>query len=280
MTAAAAMGALATLVSVAFCLSTLERYRARRRRHELAWTISMAMFALASFAYFCAAAIGWGPLDFRAFYLFGAILNVPYLALGTVYLLAGTRAGDVTRRWLDLVAVFCAGVVLTAPISGTLDVPGIPSGKEVFGVGPRVMAAVGSGVGATVLVVGAVWSAVSLLRLRRRPGVGASASISPGRLALTNVLIAIGSIVLGTGGTLFGTGDQMVDFGIWLAVGVSILFAGFLVSNPVRPVAHPVPTLSPWWSELYELATTPDPAPGPADAPEPALAAADAPLAG
>jgi hypothetical protein len=268
MTAAAAMGAVATLVSVAFCLSTLERYLARRRPHELAWTIAMAMFALASFAYFCAAAIGWGSLDFRAFYLFGAILDVPYLALGTVYLLAGERAGRTTRRWLDLTAAFCAGVVLTAPISGSLDVPGIPSGKEVFGIGPRIMAAVGSGVGATVLIVGAAWSAATLLRMRRRPGVRAASSIGPGRLALTNILIAVGSIVLGTGGTLFGTGDQMIDFGNWLAIGISVLFAGFLVSNPARPVAHPAPTLSPYWQELYELATAPEPDPDEApDAP-------------
>jgi drug/metabolite transporter (DMT)-like permease len=254
-TAAAAMGAIATLVSTAFCLSTLERWRASRRPHEAAWTVSMAMFALASLSYFTAAAVGWGSLDFRTFYLFGAILNVPYLALGTVYLLGGRVFGDRVRFWLNLTAAFCAGVVLTAPISGSLDVPGIPSGKEVFGVGPRVMAAVGSGVGAVVLIGGAVWSAVSLLRLRRRPASGAPPAITPGRLALTNVLIAVGSIILGTGGTLFGTGDQLVDFGIWLAVGISVLFAGFLVSNPTRPVAHRPPTLSPYWTELYDLAT-------------------------
>jgi len=254
-TAAAAMGAMATLVSTAFCLSTLERWRANRRPHEAAWTVSMAMFALASLSYFAGAALGWGSLDFRTFYLFGAILNVPYLALGTIYLLGGRPLGDRVRFWLNLTAAFCAGVVLTAPISGSLDVPGIPSGKEVFGVGPRVMAAVGSGVGAMVLIGGALWSAVSLLRLRRRPGTGPTPAISPGRLALTNVLIAIGSIILGTGGTLFGTGDQLVDFGIWLAIGITVLFAGFLVSNPATPVAEGPPTISPYWTELYELAT-------------------------
>ena len=81
MTSAAAMGAVAVLVSTAFGLSTLERFVARRKPHELAWTVSLAMFALASFAYFWAAALGWSALDFRAFYLFGAILNVPWLAL-------------------------------------------------------------------------------------------------------------------------------------------------------------------------------------------------------
>jgi hypothetical protein len=71
---------------------------------------------------------------------------------------------------------------------------------------------------------------------------------------VTNVLIALGSLVLGAGGSLTGTGEEMVDFGIWLAVGVSILFAGFLVSNPPRPTSVR-DRLDPYWAELYEIAT-------------------------
>lgn len=253
MTAVAALGAVATLVSTAFCLATLERWRANRRPHELAWTQSLAMFALASLAYFSAGATGWNGANFRVFYLFGAILNVPYLALGTVYLLGGARLGDRIRPVLHLAAAFCAGVVLTAPLQRSLDVAGIPSGREVFGVVPRVMAAVGSGVAATVLIVGALWSAVRLLLVRRRPGRGGAPTIPAGRLAVTNLLIAAGSIVLAAGGSLFGTGDAMVDFGIWLATGVALLFAGFLVSNPGGATERR-PQLSPYWAELYDLA--------------------------
>lgn len=256
MTVSAALGAVSTLVSTAFCLATLERWRARRRPHELAWTVSLAMFAAASLAYFLAAALGWGEWTFRTFYLFGAILNVPFLALGTVYLLGGRRLGDRTGAVVALASAFCAGVVLTAPLVGSLDVAGIPSGREVFGPGPRIMAAVGSGGGAVVLIGGALWSAWRLLRARRRPAAGAAPAIPAGRLALTNLLIAAGSIVLGTGGTLFGTGDQMVDFGIWLAVGVTLLFAGFLVSNPVGGTLDRPPDLSPWWRDLYDAATS------------------------
>ena len=208
------------------------------------------MFAAASLAYFLAAALGWGPLTFRAFYLFGAILNVPYLALGTVYLLGDVRTGDRVRRALDLASVFCAGVVLTAPVRADLTGPGIPSGKEVFGVLPRVMAAVGSGVASLVVFGGAAWSAVRLLRLRRQGSdTVVRGGLTPGRLALTNVLIALGTVVLGTGGTLFATGDQMVGFGVLLAAGVTILFAGFLVSNP--PTGAPERT--PYWQELHDL---------------------------
>ena len=47
-----------------------------------------------SAALWVAEAAGWSSPSFRAFYLFGAILNVPWLALGTVFLLAGRRIGD------------------------------------------------------------------------------------------------------------------------------------------------------------------------------------------
>jgi len=125
---------------------------------------------------------------------------------------------------------------------------------------------VASGVGALVIIAGALWSAFALWRTSRRPGAGTASAIPAGRLALTNVLIAVGALVLGTGGTLFGTGDRMVDFGIWLAVGVSVLFAGFLVSNPPRGRESARERLSPYWAELYDIATGPGPGePEPSD---------------
>ena len=75
----------------------LERWLVRRRPHELAWTISLLMFAVASAALWLAEAGGWSGPTFRAFYLFGAILNVPWLALGT-RLPAGRTAPGGRRR--------------------------------------------------------------------------------------------------------------------------------------------------------------------------------------
>ena len=46
MTLDAALAAAATLVSVAFGLSTLDRWLRRRRPHELAWTVALGLFAL------------------------------------------------------------------------------------------------------------------------------------------------------------------------------------------------------------------------------------------
>ena len=48
------------------------------------------------------ATAGGDEVTFRLFYLFGAVLNVPFLALGTVYLLGGVRRGD---RWAGVVGL-------------------------------------------------------------------------------------------------------------------------------------------------------------------------------
>jgi len=90
-----ALAAGAALVALAFALSTYERWSGRRRPHDLAWTVALALFAAASACLWLGAADGWNGAVFRLFYLFGAIADVPFLALGTVYLLGGRRRAGV-----------------------------------------------------------------------------------------------------------------------------------------------------------------------------------------
>src|SRR5947209_1642330 len=149
-----ALAAAASLVALAFALSTFERWLDRRRPHELAWSIALAMFTAGSAALWLGASNGWDGPTFRAFYLFGAIVNVPMLALGTVYLLGGKRAGD---RWavvVGLASAFAAGVIAIAPLRRAIPAHRLPRGSEVFGPLPRVLAAVASSVGALVVLGG------------------------------------------------------------------------------------------------------------------------------
>jgi hypothetical protein len=220
-----ALAAAASLLSLAFALSTLERYIERRRRHHLAWTIALFLFAGASATQWTGAAIGWGPLAFRLFYLLGPILSVPFLALGTGYLLAGQRRMDVVAAITGLVGAFAAGVVLVAPLHGRIDPGVLPQGSDVFGPLPRVFAASMSAGGAMVLIGGAVWS---VARLARRRGER--------RLVLANVLIALGAVALSAAGLLNSLVGEMEAFSIAHVVGISLVFGGFLVTNP-RPRA-------------------------------------------
>jgi hypothetical protein len=212
-----ALAVAAALVALAFASSTFERWLAKRRRHELAWSLALGFFCLAALSLAAGAALGWSPLTFRLFYLFGAIVNVPFLALGTVYLLGGQKRGDITTAVVALVCAFAAGVVLTEPLRGPLPAGQLVQGSQVFGPGPRIFAAVGSGLGATTIFVGAAWSAYRFRRTNRR-------------MLASNVLIASGTLVLSASGILNSVLDEMDGFAVTLVVGISIVFAGFLVA--------------------------------------------------
>jgi len=221
---------LATAVSTWFAQATLVRFTQRRRPHDLAWSISLACFAVASAALAVGAATGWDRGAFRVFYAFGAIINVPWLALGTLYLLAGPSIGRRVQWALVLLTGFALGVVLFSPMGGTWPSTTIPVGKEIFEPMPRVLAAVSSGLGALVVFGGAAWSAGRFLRGRSRPGTRV-APIAASRLAAANLLIALGTLVLSSGGTLQGIIGHDEAFALSLAIGIVVIYAGFLVAD-------------------------------------------------
>ncbi len=226
-----ALAAAATLVALAFALTTLDRWLRRRRPHDLAWSISLMLFTVGAGALWWAEGQGWTLATFRVFYLAGAVLDVPWLALGTIYLLAGSRAGRATQRWLVALSWFSVGVVAFSETRAEVSGGELPTGKDVFGIAPRVLAAVGSGLSATVIVVGALWSAWRLARHRAPSLDGSRATSAPGRLVVGNVLIAVGTLVLSASGTLAGRLGKDQAFIVTLLVGIVVLFAGFLVAS-------------------------------------------------
>jgi hypothetical protein len=221
---------VATAVATLFAQATLVRFTRNHRPQDRAWTVALVFFALASAALATGVSTGWDNGTFRIFYLLGAVLSVPWLALGTVHLLARPAIGRRSEQVLVFLTGLATGVVLAAPmepVHGTA----IPVGKDVFGAFPRVLAAVGSGVAAVVIIAGAVVSAVRFARARDVPGSG--------RRALANVLIALGTLVLSSGGLIQGVAGKDEAFVLTLAVGISVIYAGFLCAahTAPRPVA-------------------------------------------
>ena len=211
-----AFAAAASLVALAFALSTFERWLARRRRHDLAWSVALGFFFLGAASLWLGAANGWNGATFRSFYLFGAIVNVPVLALGTIYLLRFPGRGDRWALGIALASTFAAGVIIEAPLRAPIPPHQLPQGSDVFGPLPRVLAAVASAGGALIVLGGAAWSA---WRFRR------------GRMLTANLLIAGGTLVLGASGVLNSVLDEMEAFSVTLVVGVTLLFLGFLVAT-------------------------------------------------
>ena len=229
----AALAASAALVATAFSLSALDRWLRRRQPHDGAWCTAMALFAAGSFALWWGTAAGWNGPVFRTFFLAGAVLNVAWLSLGTLYLLAGRRIGDPVARGLALASAFAAGVLVVTPMTGSIDPDGLPRGRDVFGALPRILAAAGSGVAALVIYVGAAWSVVRLLRGRSAslPSRGARTALAPRRMVLANLLIAAGTVVLSLSGSIAGRLGDDRAFVVTLLAGVTVLFAGFLAAG-------------------------------------------------
>ncbi len=240
----ATLAGAAAIVACAFALITFDRWQVRGQPHELAWTIAMTLFAIGSLALWWAEATGWTIFVFRIFFLSGAVLNVGWLALGTIYLIAGKTTGDRIRNYLIGLSAFSIGVVLVAPAKKEISVGEFPSARELFGVTPRILAAVGSGVPAMIIIFGALWSTYRVIK-KSSPTISTrNVRIvkSPLRLATSNILVAAGTIVLSASGSLAGRLGKDRAFAVTLLIGLCILFAGFLVATNASQTTLPVTT--------------------------------------
>lgn len=184
----------------------------------------MAIFSIGSLALWWAESTGWTIAVFRLFFLCGAVLNVAWLSLGTVYLLAGKTLGDIVRTWLVAGTGLAVGIVAVSPAKTQVMRSEFPEGREIFGAAPRILAAIGSGLPALVIVAGAIWSTWRAIGRR-----------SPGRIALGNIVVAVGTLILSASGLIAGRLGHDRAFAITLLIGVCALFGGFLVaSNSTR----------------------------------------------
>ncbi len=273
-----AVDAAAAAVAALFSGTLVRRYylRGRTNRALLYWSVALAMFALAAGALAYGALVGWSSGPFRFYYLFGGVLTVPWLALGTVE--TATR-DPVTLRSLGftslVVASLLAASLVFAAGSPLLYAPGI-----VFALlwGLLLLAAPveAAEAGSLVLIVTfSVFSAFAVasaglerpIALTSLPegselfppivrglalganalgallvilGAAVTAVRLRGRgmphLVVGNLLIAVGVLVAALGGLFARFGDT-ASHAIGFAVGVTIMYAGF--SRTIRPLTPP-----------------------------------------
>ena len=228
--------ALTTVISLAFAAQVLNQFRVRGRAHQLAWGIALLFYAIAAFPEVIASMTGWNEVEFRTYYLFGGILLVPWLALGTAeLLLRGERARVglfAYRGFVALVTILGVVAIATASLhTAFIHNHLIPDNCAVYC--PRehgyalgnilsvIAAAVGNVVGTVILVGGAGLSAYRTWRagLHRNLTIG-------------NVLILAGAVVVALIASLTRLGYYEL-FYAGQAAGVAIIFAGFMVIGAV-----------------------------------------------
>lgn len=115
---AAASSLVAAVLSAAFTVALLRRWRSRGRTPAtLYWGIALALFSAASLMLFAGVVLGWSSWSFRSFYLAGAVLNVPWLALGSIAINARRRVVTVVTGVITLATglLFLRGVLGDEP---------------------------------------------------------------------------------------------------------------------------------------------------------------------
>jgi hypothetical protein len=211
---------LAALAATAFAADLWLDYRRRPRPHIAAYGTGMTMFAIATWAFYLGLTFGWtGPL-YRTFYLFGAILNIPFLALGSMFLVVGKRSGHAMALVLAAFAAISITLTATVPFANPLPEEGVPHDVFATGFGPRLFAIIGGAMGATILIVLAV---VSIFRFWRKNR----------RIVWGNLLIVAGTFAAASGGTGLALGESSA-FAISLLAAVTLIWAGYRVASGSR----------------------------------------------
>lgn len=223
---------LAAAGATVFAADLVRSAMARPRAHVNAYAVGVVMFAAASWALAVGIGFGWQAWSYKTFFLFGAILNIPFLALGSMHLVAGPRSARAFAAFVWVLSLWSTLTIVGAPLAA--DFPGgtIPSGSESFlwRIYP-ILAAVGGGTGAIVLGLLAV---VSIFRFWNRDR----------RLVAGNALILAGTAAAAAGGSALAFLGEAGGFAASLLVAVSLIWGGYkLASGRRRLVASAeVPT--------------------------------------
>ncbi|MGZ8597809.1 MAG: hypothetical protein ACXWX4_10175 [Actinomycetota bacterium] len=218
---------VAAVVAAVFAGLVARQYATRRRPYQLAWAISLVLYAAASLAVVLGVSGGWTTGEFQIYWALGAVLNVPFLAGGELMLLVRNRTAQ-AAIWVVLVflTAYTVSVLRGATFDGAALAQDLPSGKHVFGDGsaahrlPQLISIPSY----LVLLGGALWSA---WLMRGRPELR-------DRFVGT-LLIALGATVIAGFGSAFAALGFLAAFSVSLAAGITVMFIGFLRAG--RPVA-------------------------------------------
>ncbi len=216
------------MVAWEFALALGRRWRATRRPYLRSWAISLLFFAAGSGALWYGTAFGWSDASFRAYYVFGALLSVVWLAQGEIELLVKPAVARAILAFVVLFSLDGAITLAASPFVRDATVSGfdVPAGKDYFGALPRTLVVLSNSIGTLVVLAGTIWSGV-----RSRHGGPAARSRFRGTL-----VILLGVLIAAAGGSLTFL-SQVESQSVTLAIGVTVMYAGFVLASR-RPGTH------------------------------------------
>jgi hypothetical protein len=216
---------LSTLISAAFAWVILARYRLKRQSyHLLWWGIGVVTYGVGTLIESLVTLFGWQSALFKAWYIAGALLGGAPLAVGTIYLLFGGRAGRIAVVLLVAAVGVTSIFVILSPVRTDLVDPTMLSGKALAWQSIRRVSPFINSLAALFLVGGAIYSAVRFF------GHPESRHVSIG-----NIFIAVGALLPGVGGMGSRMGHTELLY-IAEFIGVILIWIGYkYCQRPLDP---------------------------------------------
>ena len=205
---------ITTLFAIFFTYEIYSHYQYKKTKYLLWWTIGVLTFGLGTLAESINVLIGWSEVNFKYWYITGALLGGFPLAQGSVYLLMNKKFADYTSRFFILFISLAAICVILSPLSIADDFDGKLSGSVFTWKWVRNFSPLINSYAFIFLVGGAVYSAYKYYRSGKE------------KRFIGNTYIAIGGLLPGIGGTFTRMGYVSVLY-VTELLGLLLIYLGY-----------------------------------------------------
>lgn len=217
---------IAGAVGGAFAAVVARQYLSRRKPYQAIWAVALAMFAAAAFFETAGEAVGWSDPTYKGYYLFGGLLNVGWLGLGSLLLLTSTRIGRIATIVMVLISITALVVVLMSHTDHNLLKTQVPA-RGAIDV-PAILPLITNLGGSLLLIGGAAWSAWRSAR------AGA-----PSNRVVGLAVLAAGAFIVAGGHSYAQTRGVYAAQPLSEALGIVAMFVGYLVIESRSRVPRP-----------------------------------------
>jgi hypothetical protein len=212
---------IAAVVGGAFAVVVGRQYMTRRKPYQAVWALALAMFGVAALFETAGQVAGWTDATYKGYYLFGGVLNVGWLGLGSLLILTSRRVGVAAVIVMAAISLIGIVVVIAAHTDPSLLKAQVPARGAIDA--PAWLPIITNVGGSLLLIGGAAWSAWKAAR----------AGAPPNRV-LGLAVLALGAFIAAGGHSYAQSRGVYIVQPLAEAVGIVVMFGGFLVIEARR----------------------------------------------
>lgn len=211
-----------TLFSLYFFVILFKHWYRNKSQYIFWWMFGVLSYGAGTITESINTLAGYHPENFKAWYIFGALLGGVPLAQGTVYLLLKRKTADVLSVIVCIIIIVTSALVLLSPLKPVLEPHAHLNGKILEWQFIRGITPVINIYAFVFLVGGAIYSAILYMKAAKNKS-----------RFWGNVCIAIGGLLPGIGGSFTKFGHVEVLY-VTEFIGICFIYLGYRIIKGSR----------------------------------------------